>query len=378
MNTSKDTAVSAWLRLLRTPGVGPVRFAKILEVHGSPEIFLQAKRAAWRAAGLKDVACDYLAQDEDAGVTADLEWAQGAERHILLQTDPRYPQSLRELHDAPPLLFVQGDLDLLSTPQLAIVGSRNPTAGGRDNAREFAASFARAGITVTSGLAIGIDGAAHEGALNAGGFSIAVCATGLEQVYPARHRDLAHRLAKQGALVSEFATGTEPRAEYFPRRNRIISALSQGVLVVEAAERSGSLITARLAVEQGHEVFAIPGSIHNPLSKGCHRLIRQGAKLVESAADVLEEIGPRFANVAADWRAQQMADKPPAVAEDDDTDTQSLLKALGQDPVSMQTLIERSGLTADRLSAMLTVLEIDGRITTLPGGRYQQIQPSKS
>ncbi len=287
--TQQPEPLRYWLALNRTPGVGTVTFHDLLERYGDPAgVFtsgtahpsLSPASSAW----LKDPDWDLVDQD--------LRWLEGPDNHLLTLGHPDYPTLLAELPDAPPLLFVHGDPGVLSLPQLAIVGSRNPTPGGESTARDFARHLAAAGVTVTSGLALGVDGAAHEGALDAEGVTVAVMGTGLDRVYPARHRDLAHRIAVRGALVSEFAPGTPPKGDHFPRRNRIISGLSLGTLVVEAALRSGSLITARLASEQGREVFAIPGSIHNPLARGCHALIRQGAKLVETGQDILDELGP--------------------------------------------------------------------------------------
>ena len=267
------------------------------------------------------------------------------------------------------LLFGHGDPGLLCSPQLAIVGSRNPSVSGRQTAGEFAAHLAAVGITISSGLASGIDGAAHLGALRADGFTLAVAATGLDRVYPADHRDLAHRIAEQGVLVSEFPPGTPPRRDHFPRRNRIIAGLALGTLVVEAAVRSGSLITARLAAEQGREVFAIPGSIHNPLARGCHRLIRQGAKLVETAQDVLEELAPLLGTRSS--AASLSDDEPPQLRlQTLDPEYRQLLASLGHDPLPADQLIERSGLTAEAVSSMLLLLELEGYVSSAPGGRY--------
>jgi DNA processing protein len=272
--------------------------------------------------------------------------------------DPAYPDALLNSADPPLLLYVQGQVELLATRALAIVGSRHPTAQGEDNAREFAGALARAGFTIVSGMALGIDGAAHEGALDAGGATVAVVGTGLDRVYPASHRALAHRIAEQGAIVSEFPLGTPPLAQNFPQRNRIIAGLAAGTLVVEAALRSGSLITARLATEAGREVFAIPGSIHSPQARGCHALIRQGAKLVETAADVLEELRGVAPPVAA----------PPAGPVPADP----VLQALGHDPATLDALIARTGWPAAELAARLLELELDGAVARLPGGLFQR------
>jgi DNA processing protein len=294
-------------------------------------------------------------------------WLDDPLNHLVAITDPDYPPLLREISDPPPLLFVRGDATLLCAPQLAVVGSRNPSHGGCDNARAFCESLTHAGLVVTSGLALGIDACAHEAALAAGGRTIAVAATGLDRVYPAVHRELAHRIVVQGALVSEFPLGTPPRREHFPRRNRLISGLSLGVLVVEAALKSGSLITARLAAEQGREVFAIPGSIHSPLARGCHALIRQGAKLVETAPDVIEELGALAQFVATSPGSVATAPgTPPDVAQ------QELLELMGYDPVEVDTLIVRSGLTPGGVSSMLLHMELCGLIEARPGGKVQR------
>jgi DNA processing protein len=305
----------------------------------------------------------------ETGRAAVESWLAAPGNHLLRLDDPRYPDLLRQIPDPPPVLYVRGDPAALGNLQLAIVGSRNPTRGGLENARAFAAHLAGAGLTITSGLALGIDAAAHEGALAAGGTTIAVTGTGLDRVYPARHRELAHRIAGQGALVSEFPPGTPPRPAHFPQRNRIISGLSLGTLVVEAARRSGSLVTARHALEQGREVFAIPGSIHNPLARGCHALIRQGAKLVETADDILEELGALAVAVTADATAPDA----PAGAGELDPEYRRLLDALGHDPLPIDELVARSGLTAESVSSMLLILELQGYVAPEAGGRYARI-----
>lgn len=302
----------------------------------------------------------------------DLAWLEQPGHHLLDWSDPHYPPLLRQIARPPPLLFVHGDPACLRQPQLAIVGARHPTPAGRDTAQRFATHLAGCGLTITSGLALGIDAAAHQGALS-GGQTIAVMGSSLDQVYPARHRELARAIVARGALVSELPIGTPPLAENFPRRNRLISGLALGVLVVEAAAQSGSLITARLAVEQGREVFAIPGSIHNPLAKGCHALIRQGAKLVETAADILEELGA-LAMAAAEPVSVESAPAPaPAPAPALTEDYQQLLVAMGDAPVSVDALADRCGLTAEALSSMLLILELEGRIAAMPGGLYERL-----
>lgn len=304
-------------------------------------------------------------------VEQDLLWLASPDRYVLKLDDPRYPTLLKEIPDPPPLLFVQGDINCLQDWQLAIVGSRNPSASGRDSAFEFARYLASGGLHICSGLADGIDAAAHKGALAGGGKTIAVVGTGLDRVYPAKNRELAHQIAGQGAIVSEFPLGTPPLAENFPRRNRIISGLSLGTLVVEAALRSGSLITARMAMEQGREVFAMPGSIHNPLARGCHQLIREGVKLVETAEHILEELGAmaEFAQITELPTDSQQSSRPV----NDDAEYQQLFEHLGFDPIHIDELISRSGLTADAVSSMLLLLELQGRVSALPGGKYTRI-----
>jgi DNA processing protein len=295
------------------------------------------------------------------------DWLSQPNHYFLPVSDERYPARLRQISSPPRGLYVVGDPEVLGTAQLAIVGSRNPTPTGLDNAQAFAETLARSGLTITSGLALGIDAAAHRGALEAGGLSVAVCGTGLDRVYPARHRDLARRIAEHGALVSEFPPGTPPLPENFPRRNRIISGLSLGVLVVEAARESGSLITAKQATAQGREVFAIPGSIHNPLSRGCHRLIREGAKLVEEANDVLEEIGPLLPVEAVPSRETRT---DAGAIPDLDGDYRELMNALGHEPARVDHLVERTGLAADAVASMLLILELRGIVQQAPGGSY--------
>lgn len=291
-------------------------------------------------------------------------WLQQPGNHLVTLADASYPQSLLDIPNPPPLLYTKGRLELLNMPSIAVVGSRNASPQGEKNAEEFSAALARQGLCIVSGMALGIDGAAHRGALQAGGATIAVVGTGLDIVYPARHRNLAHQIAEYGLIISEFALGTPSRAQNFPRRNRIISGLSQGCLVVEASLQSGSLITARLAAEQGREVFAIPGSIHSPQAKGCHQLIKQGAKLVDNMQDIVDEMK---------WPARATSAAPVADQPGDLQQEEPLLEAIGYDPVSMDTLAARSGLTLEHLSAMLLMLELGGKVTALPGGRFQRV-----
>lgn len=355
-----------WLALARAPGVGSATFRHTLaQVEHSADLF---RERATAVAGLPEAARQYLRQPDWAAVDRDLEWAARPGNHIVAYAADDYPALLKTIPDPPPLLFISGDPARLGDLQLAIVGSRNPSRGGEQTALAFSRHLAGRGLTITSGLATGIDTAAHLGALEADGPTIAVLGTGPDRVYPAGNRDLAHRIAAAGALVSELPPGTPPLPENFPRRNRLISGLSLGVLVVEAAHRSGSLITARLAAEQGREVFAIPGSIHNPLARGCHQLIRQGAKLVENAEHVLEELGP----LAAASLTSPVAAEAPTDARELDASYQRLLDAVGHDPVSIDELVEACRLTPEQLSSMLLILELEGHVANHPGGRYSR------
>lgn len=358
-----------WLTLRRAPGVGARTQLDLLQHFGSIEnIFSAGRGQLEKALPGKNAAINaILGGPEEAPLRPELDWLGEPGHHLLVWSDPDYPPLLREIPDPPVVIYIVGNRRLLSHPQLAIVGSRNPTPMGRENARAFARSLAGAGLAITSGLALGVDGAAHRGALEVDGKTIAVAGTGLDRVYPARHRDLAHQIVKQGALVSEFPLGTPPLPENFPVRNRIISGLSLGTLVVEAALRSGSLITARLATEQGREVFAIPGSIHSPQARGCHALIRQGAKLVEDAQDVLEELGP-LASLAL-----QTGPEIPVSEAQPDSAMSVLLEHIGHDPVTIDALIERSGLTSDAVSSMLLQMELNGLVSSCPGGKVQRI-----
>lgn len=354
-----------WLTLHRACATGAAQAWRALSAAGG-DIVLAVRRMAVDALGAPAVA--------RARVEAqlDLEWLEANDIALLTRADERYPPLLQGISGAPLLLFVRGDVDALWLPQLAVVGSRQGTAGGLATARDFAATFASRGFAVTSGLAAGIDAAAHQGALDAGGKTIAVLGTGLDRVYPARHIALARRIVEHGALVSEFPPRTPAKRENFPRRNRIISGLSLGVLVVEAARRSGSLITARHAAEQGREVFAIPGSIHNPLSRGCHLLLRSGAKLVESAPDILEELKLPFTKQSL-MTSPEAPESTPRL----DKEYEILLDALGFDPTGVDAIVERTGLPADSVASMLLILELEGHIAPYPGGRYGRIQQQR-
>jgi DNA processing protein len=353
-----DDELAAWLRLTHSAGRESVR--RLLAAFASPQGVFAASADSQRA-----VAGSALAEppeELETLVERTLAWRrEAAGRQVVTLGDAAYPAALLQTADPPLLLYAQGRLELLQRPALAIVGSRNPTPQGADNARAFALHLARSGYTIVSGLALGIDGAAHEGALAAGGpaSTIAVVGTGMDRVYPSRHRELAHRIAEQGLLLSEFDLATPPLPVNFPLRNRLIAGLSQGTLVVEAALASGSLITARCAAEAGREVFAIPGSIHAPQSRGCHALIKQGAQLVESAEDILAELRPGALARAAEEVAAAPEGDP-------------LLAALGHDPATLDALVARCGWSPQRLAARLLELELDGRIARLPGGLYQR------
>lgn len=320
-------------------------------------------RAAWTLA--PPAAVTALISPNDELLSSDLRWLETSGATLIPCTSAHYPPLLRQTTGAPPALYVLGNAALLSDPQLAIVGSRTPTPTGRATARDFARFFARCGLTITSGLALGIDGASHEGALAAGGTTIAVCGTGLNRIYPKAHRTLADRIRQHGALVSEFPPDTPPLRAYFPQRNRVISGLSLGTLVVEAASHSGSLITARCAADQGREVFAIPGSIHSALSQGCHQLIREGAKLVERGEDVLAEL--KFSlRPQALAKEQDRSVSGPAL----DKDYEMLLDALGFEPTGIDALVDRTGLPSESVASMLLILELEGRVAPHAGGLF--------
>ncbi len=361
-------ALRYWLALLRAPLIGPRSYASVLERFGGPEPFFQAGSSEWRAAGLKSRTIEYLLKPDWERVEQDLIWlAASPLHHVLSLDDPRYPPLLLEIADPPPLLFVVGNVDCLNSPHLAVVGSRNPSPGGLQTAREFSSHLARAGLGIISGLALGIDAASHRGTLDAGGITVAVEGTGPDQIYPRIHRGLADEIvASNGARISEFPPGTLPVAGNFPRRNRIISGLSLGTLVVEATPRSGSLITARMAVEQGRDVFAIPGSIYNPLSRGCHDLIKDGAKLVQDITDILDELSGSVQTKAAETRsATPMESTEPHL---------QLLKQMGHDPTSIDALVSQTGEAADKIMTRLVLLELEGYIASTPGGGYYRLK----
>jgi DNA processing protein len=363
--------VRAWLTLLRAPNFGASAIRQRIAQHRSAQAALMSAK---RDTNVHETARSWMAQPDEETIARDLAWLDEQAHHLIAITDDDYPVLLIKGQNPPAALFVAGDPALLWTPQIAIVGSRMASTGGLANASAFAKAFVQAGNTVTSGLAEGIDGAAHTAALDAGGNTIAVLGTGPDVIYPRHHTALAERIVEHGALVSEFSPGTPGRPEYFPRRNRIIAGLSLGTLVVEANLKSGSLITARLANEQGREVFALPGSIHHPMARGCHQLIREGAKLVETADEVLEELHGIGSLLANDLRrrltdAETQAPRAAATNHDDDPDYVKLLSALDAHPLALDELAERTSLAAAALSSMLLVLELDG-IVAAENGRY--------
>lgn len=360
MSIHPDTA--SWVALALIPGLGGESFRCLLRAFGEPIHIFSAGYGALRQVVREPVARAISQGFEPATVAPFLEWIEDPANHLITLADADYPRALLEIPDPPLLLYLKGRRELLSRPALAVVGSRNATPQGVKNAEIFARHLSDSGLCIVSGLALGIDGAAHRGGLAGAASSIAVVGTGLDIVYPSRHRALAHELAECGALVSELPLGTPSKAENFPRRNRIISGLSRGCLVVEAALQSGSLITARLAAEQGREVFAIPGSIHSPLSKGCHALIKQGAKLVESAQEILEDMGISVSGV-----------KPVPAADSATTEEIRLLASLGHEARDIDSLSAECGLTAETVCAMLLKMELEGRIASLPGGLYQRV-----
>lgn len=358
-----DDQTSAWLRLSLTPGLTGSALRKLLSAMRTPAAILASSRSALLQCVDAELADAVVRGPSPHDYEAALAWGEQPGQHLLVPDGPHYPELLRETPDPPPVLYAAGHIELLRNQLcIAIVGSRNATAQGMRNAERFATAISEAGCCVVSGLALGIDAAAHRGGLAARGSSIAVLGNGIDVVYPRRNATLFEELKSNGLVLSEFPLGSSPLAANFPRRNRVIGGISRGCLVVEAAIPSGSLITARIAAELGREVFAIPGSIHSPLSKGCHYLIKQGAKLVESAQDVLEEFN-------FDFVARNETSNEPSM----DTQSNDVLNALGHDPCTLEALLERTQLSTDRLLSILVQLEIAGHVSTLPGGHYQRV-----
>ncbi|MCL4107951.1 UNVERIFIED_CONTAM: hypothetical protein GTU68_016979 [Idotea baltica] len=383
--------LKAWIMLWRVSGIGPKKYQKLLNYFGNPTAVFAANTSQMVEAGLsaKEANSVLAAKNDDQSVTTDLDWLEASDQHHIITLNcHEYPERLKQISDPPALLYVHGNLSILKDPQIGIVGSRNPTKSGNTNAYEFAKHLSQTGLAITSGLALGVDGASHQGAIDGNGPTIAVIATGIDRVYPAKHRELAHKIVENGAIVSEFPVGTHPDSRHFPRRNRIISAMSYGVLVVEAALKSGSLITARLAMEQNREVFAIPGSIHNPLAKGCHQLIRQGAKLVETAEDILEEMSSVIdlndhiytkpdngINSVEPTHNGNTSEKSTSTSDNNlNQEQQKLLDHMGFDPISIDQLVVTAELDAASIAAMLLILELQDYVTSNGGGTYTRIK----
>ena len=362
---AKNGEYALWIALSQIQGLGNVGYYQLLSNFGSPEGIFSASLSQLKEFVEVEVAVKISQGVDVEAVRSSLDWLKKDNAHLVTLADEAYPRRLLEIDSPPVIFYALGNLQWLHHPSIAIVGSRNATPQGEKNAEDFAQSLCDQGLCVVSGMALGIDGASHRGALKSNGATIAVVGTGLDIVYPSRHRDLAHQIAERGLIVSEFSLGTPSKAQNFPRRNRIISGLSLGCLVVEANVDSGSLITARLAAEQGREVFAIPGSIHSPVSKGCHQLIKQGAKLAESTADIIEELKntlPELSPIGSLAHSGQTATKPNIV-----------LASMGFDAIGFDALLSSSGLTTEALSAMLMMLELEGKITIINGGKYQRL-----
>jgi DNA processing protein len=360
--------------------LGGARLIKLADKFGGIDLLVAAGQPQLKQAGLSEETIKALRNPDDGLLEQDVKWLSESDHHLLTWNSDLYPALLRDIPSPPAAIFVEGDPNVLWQPQIAVIGSRNPTAGGRDNALDFAAELSRQGLTITSGMASGIDSCAHHAALDAGACTVAVTGTGLDRVYPASSRSLATRIRQQGALVSEFVLGTAVKRSHFPSRNRIISGLSLGVLVIEAGLNSGTLITARMAGTQGRDVFALPGSIHNPMSKGCHRLIRDGARLVENVAQMMEELAPLAGQLAGELKKQleqtsdqaqlEFSDQEPQLEQD--PEYRQLWSCLGYDPSPMDSIIEKSGLTARAVSAMLLMLELRGMAEAHPGGAWSR------
>jgi DNA processing protein len=371
---------SAWVTLTRAPALDVPIVSRALEILGQARGIVEASDASRALAGIPAAAREFLSGTGTALGAAERAWLENPRHHVVPFTDRRYPAWLRDTRRHPMALYVVGNLDALNDPQLAIVGSRNPSPQGQDTAHEFSEYLAGRGLVITSGLASGIDSAAHRGALAAQGTTLAVLGSGVDVIYPRSNRPLAEEIQQQGALISGFPLGTPPRRENFPQRNGIIAGLSLGTLVVEATRRSGSLITARLAATYGRKLFAIPGSIHNPLSRGCHELIRQGAKLTETAHDILSELNfsAFFACAAGPATGAPAAPAAAAIAASGmDKDHKILLDALGFDPADLDLLVVRTGFKPEAVSSMMLILELEGHVQAAPGGRYSRVVRSR-
>lgn len=361
-----------WISLGSIYGVGSQTFCQLLSMFGTPTNIYSASYSQLTTVVSDKIAAEIKAGVDENSLADSLNWLSQDNNHLVTLADTYYPKALLETADPPPFLYAKGNLTLLNQASIAIVGSRNASVQGEKNAEAFAQELCQNGLCIVSGLALGIDGAAHRGALKATGknqgATIAVIGTGMDIVYPAKHRDLAHQIVERGLIISEFALGTPSKPQNFPKRNRIISGLSLGCLVVEANLQSGSQITARLAVEQGREVFAIPGSIHSPMSKGCHQLIKQGAKLVDSIEDILSELHIETTVAETDLAPTTGANEKTLT-----TPKNTLLNLIGFEPISLENLVHLSGLTVNEVSSMLMILELEGSVASLAGGKYQKI-----
>lgn len=358
-----------WISLGNISGIGSQTYCQLLKAFGSPANIYAANAKQLREIVSANIASEIMRGHDLEALAQTRQWLMQENNYLVTLADPEYPRSLLEIADPPPFLYAKGNLDLLNQPSIAIVGSRNASVQGEKNAEAFAFDLSAYGLCIVSGLALGIDGAAHRGALRAQGATIAVVGTGMDIVYPAKHRELAHQIAEHGLIISEFNLGTPSKPQNFPKRNRIISGLSLGCLVVEANLQSGSQITARLATEQGREVFAIPGSIHSPMSKGCHQLIKQGAKLVDCLQDIAEELNLNRSTLS------DLTIKDTGNSNDLNGDSSAtiIINAMGYDPITLDNLVASSGLTISEVSSMLMLLELEGKIAALTGGQYQKI-----
>jgi DNA processing protein len=369
-----------WLIIVNAPSIGGASLIRLIDSMGGAAAVASASLQDLTRHGFSNKTAEAIARPDEAAIESGLQWLSEPGHHLLGWDNDDYPALLRRIDGPPAALFVDGDPACLWQPQIAVIGSRNPTAGGLDHARDFATTLARQGMTITSGLASGIDSAAHVAALDTGTMTIAVNGTGLDIVYPASSRELASRIRSQGAMISELPLGSPPKRQHFPSRNRIISGLSLAVLVIEAGLNSGTLITARKAAEQGRDVFALPGSLHNPMAKGCHRLIREGARLIETTADIMQELGPVAAELHMEirQRLEQSAGQDEAIKKPeqstphllDDSDYSAVWEVLGFDPKPVDTIIEQSGLSAREVSSMLLMMELKGMVKKQDNGRF--------
>lgn len=365
---SSNDDLTYWLILNEAPGLNSIAVTQLLTYFHTPQNIITANPKTLMQWGINEKTIQVFHHPNRSYINKALEWTTQKNQHILTFNDPNYPSLLKQIHDPPLLLYARGHPHVLNQPQLAIVGSRNPTPTGLDIAKEFAYALCQTDLVITSGLALGIDAMSHQGALQANGLTAAVLGSGLQHIYPNKNRELAEKIIEKGVIVSEFALNMPPKREHFPRRNRIISGLCLGTLVVEATVNSGSLITARLATEQGREVFVIPGSIYNPLSRGCHQLIQNGAKLTTSVRDIIQELGPLAATLTISNNELQnhTQDTYPNVGLDETY--HNLLDCFGYEPISTNQLIERSGLSAAQIAALLLTLELKGYISSTTGG----------